>query len=79
MTCKELIELLAEYLEGTLASELGRELEAHLEDCRPCQAYLATYRRTVEIGREAARVEMPEEMKQRLREFLLKHLRDETT
>ncbi|MBI2206640.1 MAG: hypothetical protein HYU41_22625 [Candidatus Rokubacteria bacterium] len=44
--------------------------------CEPCQAYLATYRRAVELGAAGGRVEMPAEMKARLREFLLSTLRD---
>ncbi len=74
MTCKEVIEVLADYLEATLASDLARELEEHLRSCAPCQAYLNTYRKTADLTGEAGRVEMPEEMKRHLREFLLKQL-----
>jgi anti-sigma factor RsiW len=75
VTCKETIELLSEYLEATLDGETAAELERHLADCAPCRAYLNTYRRTRELTGEAGRVEMPEEMKARLREFLLRQLR----
>lgn len=74
MTCKDAIEILADYLEGALGADLGRELEEHLAQCRPCQAYLNTYRKTAELGREVGRVEMPDEMKRHLREFLLRRL-----
>ena len=75
MMCREVIGVLADYLEGELGPEVVEELERHLADCAPCRAYLATYRRTREIGAAAARVEMPEEMKVRLRQFLLDKLR----
>jgi anti-sigma factor RsiW len=70
MTCRELIDILDDYLDGTLVDDLRGDLEHHLEDCAPCRAYLATYRKTREVGADAARIEMPEEMKARLRRFL---------
>lgn len=76
MTCKDAIAILADYLESTLSPELVEEIEEHLRDCAPCRAYLATYRETKSLAAEAGRVEMPEEMKTRLREFLLAQLRE---
>lgn len=74
MTCREAIEILADYLEQALAADLLADLERHLADCAPCRAYLATYRRTQALGAEAQRLEMPEEMKMRLRRLLLDRL-----
>ncbi|HEU4371727.1 MAG TPA: zf-HC2 domain-containing protein [Methylomirabilota bacterium] len=74
MTCRELVDLLADYLEQSLAGDVAAELERHLVDCAPCRAYLATYARTRALGAEAQRVEMPAEMKARLRRFLLEQL-----
>ena len=75
MTCHEVIELLADYLDQALTPEVAAALDRHLADCEPCRAYLATYRRTRALGARAARVEMPDEMKARLRQFLLERLR----
>lgn len=74
MTCKETIEILMDYLEATLSSEVNRELEEHLRGCPPCQAYLNTYRKTAELAGKVGRQEMPDEMKAHLREFLLAQL-----
>ena len=74
MTCRELIALLADYLEASLAPEVVGQLDLHLRDCPPCVAYLNTYRRTRDVAAEANRVEMPDEMKRRLRAFLLERL-----
>jgi anti-sigma factor RsiW len=74
MTCRELIDVLADYLDQSLAGDLAAELERHLADCAPCRAYLATYAKARTTGAEAQRVEMPEEMKARLRRFLLDRL-----
>jgi anti-sigma factor RsiW len=76
MTCRDAIDLLADYLESTLSPDAAGRLEAHLADCQPCQAYLNTYRRTRDVARVVGRVEMPEEMRARLRAFLVERLRD---
>jgi len=75
MTCRELIAILDDYLDGTLPDQLRADLEDHLANCVPCRAYLVTYRKTREIGTTAARVEMPDEMRARLRRFLRDKLR----
>jgi predicted anti-sigma-YlaC factor YlaD len=74
VTCREAIALLAEYLETTLGVGAAAGIEAHLQGCDACLAYLNTYRRTSELTRAVARVEMPAEMKKRLRDFLLSRL-----
>lgn len=75
MTCREATAVLADYLDATLSPAAGRELESHLAECDECRAYLATYRRTVGAVGEAAKVEMPAELRRRLRTFLLEQLR----
>jgi len=74
VTCQEVIAVLADYLEATLPPDLLARIEAHLQDCAACRAYLATYRSTKSLAASAGRVEMPQEMKGRLREFLLREL-----
>jgi anti-sigma factor RsiW len=75
MTCQDAIGLLLDYLEATLDADAARQLEAHLEGCDPCKAYLATYRRTVGVVGQAGRGEMPPEMRRRLASFLVEQLR----
>jgi anti-sigma factor RsiW len=74
MTCQELIDLLAEYLEQSLPADVATALERHLDGCEPCRAYLATYEKSRALGAEAQRLDMPDEMKDRLRRFLLERL-----
>jgi anti-sigma factor RsiW len=74
MTCHDLIDVLADYLDQVLPPEVVADLERHLAGCEPCRAYLATYRRTRALGARAVRLEMPDEMKLRLRQFLLERL-----
>ena len=79
MTCREAIDVLADFLEAALGPDLARELDAHLAQCPECSAYLATYRRTVGTTAVAARVDMPDELRRRLSAFLLQRLREPAT
>jgi anti-sigma factor RsiW len=74
MTCREAIDVLADYLDQMLSPEMASRLDRHLRDCRPCVAYFKTYRKTRELVGQVGRVEMPDEMKARLREFLVEQL-----
>ena len=76
LKCKDVImDFLADYLDRTLPPEVTREVETHLRACAACMAYLNTYRKTRElIGRHAAQVAMPEEMKDVLRRFMLEKM-----
>jgi anti-sigma factor RsiW len=74
MTCREAIEVMAEFLDQTLSSDGLTALEEHLRDCAPCRAYLATYRKTRGLVGQAGQVDMPVEMRERLRRFLLDQL-----
>ncbi|MGA2010329.1 MAG: zf-HC2 domain-containing protein [Solirubrobacteraceae bacterium] len=49
MTCKELVELVTDYLERRLSSNDLRRFEAHLASCEGCTAYVAQMRRTIEL------------------------------
>jgi anti-sigma factor RsiW len=49
MTCRELVELVTEYLEGTLLGHDRMRLEAHLAECSHCEEYIAQMRRTVAV------------------------------
>lgn len=73
MTCRETIALLADYLEASLPPDASERVAQHLETCEPCRSYLATYRRTIALV-AAERPEMPDELKERLRAFLLAEL-----
>jgi predicted anti-sigma-YlaC factor YlaD len=70
MNCKNAIEILADYLESTLAPGVLKQFETHLRACAPCRAYLATYERTAELAAKVNRVEMPPDVRRRLRDFL---------
>ena len=49
MTCKELVELVTDYLEGTLPAEVRRRMEQHLSGCDGCTHYLEQMRQTIRL------------------------------
>ena len=70
MSCRELVELLIDFLDGELPDERRRVLEAHLALCPPCLAYLETYKTTIQLTRKLPNVPPPPELLIRLKAAL---------
>lgn len=49
LTCKELVELVTEYLENALTPVDRRRFEEHIMTCPPCRAYLDQMRKTLDV------------------------------
>ena len=49
MTCKELVELVTDYLDGALPPRDIARFEEHIVSCPPCHAHLDQMRRTIEV------------------------------
>lgn len=47
LTCRDVVELLSDYLEGGLSASERERVEAHLQTCPECTAYLAQLRSTI--------------------------------
>jgi anti-sigma factor RsiW len=52
MVCKELVELVTDYLEGTLPEEERARFERHLSGCNGCTNYLEQMRQTIRLTGE---------------------------
>jgi anti-sigma factor RsiW len=50
MACKELVEVVTDYLEGTLAEADRRRFEAHLAECPYCAEYIEQFRQTIDAA-----------------------------
>jgi predicted anti-sigma-YlaC factor YlaD len=47
MTCRELVAVVSDYLEGRLHGDDKRRLEEHLDECPYCMEYVDQMRRTI--------------------------------
>ena len=54
LTCRELIDFLDDYIEGSQQAGVRTRFEVHLERCPYCVDYLKTYRDTISHARGAA-------------------------
>ena len=66
MTCQELVELVTEYLEGTLAPSERQRFEAHLGRCDGCTTYLEQMRQLIAALGRLTEESIPEQVKQNL-------------
>ena len=66
MSCQELVELVTEYLEGTLPAQDRQRFETHLAGCPGCTTYLAQMRQTIRITSRLTEDALPPEAKQAL-------------
>ena len=49
MTCKELVELVTDYIEGTLPADVRMQIERHLMGCEGCTTYVEQMRQTIQL------------------------------
>jgi anti-sigma factor RsiW len=72
MTCRELVEVITDYLEGTMAALDRERFESHLRECPYCATYLEQMRETIATVGELRE----ESLEPRVREELLARFRD---
>ena len=70
VVCASGVELLIDYLEGALAPDVSAGLEAHVAGCPRCTAFIASYRETPRLLREASAVALPPDLEESLLRFL---------
>jgi anti-sigma factor RsiW len=58
LACNELVELVTDYMEGTLLPAQRARFEAHLTECPDCVEYVAQMHRTIfAVGLSASELE----------------------
>ena len=71
LTCKEIVELVSDYIEGALSPADRRRFEEHLAGCPFCEIYLEQMRHTIDtLGHLPAESIAPAAL-----ETLLEHFR----
>jgi anti-sigma factor RsiW len=75
VVCASGVELLMDYLEGVLPPDVNAALEAHVAGCERCAAFVASYRETPRILREATAPPLPADVEASLKAFLRRSTR----
>jgi anti-sigma factor (TIGR02949 family) len=68
--CSRVVDLLVDYLEGTLPPDTEHDLDAHLAACTRCISQLRTYRTTVSLLRGLCDDDLPVELRETVAGFL---------
>jgi len=60
--CQQWVEMVTDYLEGALPSELQQAADRHLAACPPCREYLEQMRRTIAVSGRLGDEEVPDDV-----------------
>lgn len=72
VACREMVELITDYLEGGLPRSERRRFKRHLDACEGCTAYVKQMRQTIDL---VGRIE-PAELTPAARDAMLHTFRD---
>jgi anti-sigma factor RsiW len=73
ITCRDLVDLLVDFVSGELDPERQAHIREHLQKCPPCVVYLETYQVTIRLTRRLPCDQLPSELEQKLREAVARH------
>ncbi len=76
MNCRDLAELLIDYIAGELPPDQAEHIRQHLEFCPPCVYYIETYQLTIKLTRKLPPVPPPAALLERLRAAVEQDARD---
>ena len=68
LTCKEVVEIVSDYLEGALSAEDRARFDAHLTVCDGCHTYVEQMRETIRLSGMLTEEQVPVEQRERLRQ-----------
>jgi anti-sigma factor RsiW len=68
LTCKEVVEIVTDYLEGALSPEDRARFDQHLAVCDGCTYYVEQMRETIRLSGMVTEEQIPVAQRERLRE-----------
>jgi anti-sigma factor RsiW len=77
LVCRDAVELVSDYLDGTLSRRQRRRLEKHLAQCDACSAYLDQMRATIAASGTVGPEDLPSEVVEGLVNLFRQYRADE--
>ncbi|NIO06986.1 MAG: hypothetical protein GTO40_02945 [Deltaproteobacteria bacterium] len=74
LLCRNIVDLVINYVEGTLDRPVRQAFESHIADCTNCWQFLTSYRDTMDLGQSLQREDIPPDVRTRLDQFMQSHL-----
>ncbi len=65
-TCRQVVELITEYLEGTMPADEREKLELHLTVCNACRTYVEQMRETIALTGQLKEESLPDQTREAL-------------
>jgi len=75
--CDQFLAQLGDFLEGEIASDIRRQLEAHLAYCRTCQVLFDSTTKAVKIVTDSGSFALPGDVAELLLEKIMSRVRAE--
>jgi len=73
--CRQMTNLVLDYLTNGLSSRVKREFEEHLGICPDCANFLQTYKKTVAVTNSVKPTDIPANVRDNILSFLHKRVR----
>jgi anti-sigma factor RsiW len=70
ITCRQLVELLIDFVSDELPADHRDRIEQHLQICPPCVTYIETYKLTIRLTRQLPMKPLPPQLAEHLRAIL---------
>lgn len=78
-TCKQITDLVFDYLNDKLSPNVKRDFQQHLRICPDCVNFLDTYKKTVSVTRSIRPEEIPPRVRNNILDFLRGRMRKSGT
>ena len=72
-SCKDFCDQLSDYLDGEIGENECALIEEHLKVCLPCALFYRSLEISVNACRKGLSVDIPEHVRDKLKEFLHEH------
>ncbi len=60
MECRELSDILSDYMDGELSEAQCAEIQEHIKACPHCRGFVETFRKSLELAHELERKPVPQ-------------------